>query len=270
MRSAWCRCCPRYYRGSCHRRRSGDGAWTCKRSAAAWLMSGANILYSLGWRPREPWLIEVMIPAIWTGTRPQSTLSARGRMGTRRVRARAARNLPMSNAQRLDHPARGAERPRRFIRYSELNVHLEWNQSFTSCPDRAYLRHGAGGGRCSNPRNPTGLSGDQMRELQAAATAAGWIYGAARRAPRRGPRRRARGQRELACPADCLAGPPALFERACGGMPDLYFSGRNSGYITEPTKVVFLQGLTESWPHEGLLLRGAFPFSGLVPRSGGE
>lgn len=77
----------------------GDGRVSLQTSAADALLSGANILSSLGWRPREPWLVEVTIPdnLDWfdTGIHTSKTIATWEGLG---VRARNG-SLPMRDAQ---------------------------------------------------------------------------------------------------------------------------------------------------------------------------
>ncbi|MDA0722463.1 MAG: lytic murein transglycosylase, partial [Proteobacteria bacterium] len=63
----------------------GDGVVDLKNSAPDALMTGANVLSSLGWRPDEPWMHEITVPANldWAQTgltqkRPVSDWAAMG------------------------------------------------------------------------------------------------------------------------------------------------------------------------------------------------
>lgn len=182
----------------------GDGRVSLQSSPADALMSGANILSSLGWRPREPWLIEVTIPGEldWydTGIHTSRSVAEWEAAG---VRARAGGALPMSGAQASIILPEGRNGPA-FIAYPNFNVLFEWNQSFTYVLTAAYFATRLEGAPVFDPRNPEpGLSGDEMRELQRRLVARGMdtggttgILGARTRAAVR------EVQRELGLPAD--------------------------------------------------------------------
>jgi lytic murein transglycosylase len=190
----------------------GDGRISLQTSPADALLSGANILSSLGWRPREPWLIEVTIPDTldWyqTGIHTSRSVSQWEADG---VRARAGGSLPMPSAQASLILPEGRNGPA-FIAYPNFSVLFEWNQSFTYVLTAAYFATRLEGAPVFDPRNPEpGLSGDQMRELQRLLVARGYdtggttgILGARTRAVVR------EVQRELGLPADAWPTPALL------------------------------------------------------------
>jgi len=182
----------------------GDGHVYLQTSAPDALMSGANLLSSLGWRPNEPWLVEITVPGdldwFQTGvhtTRRVSDWEADG------VRARAGGSLPMSNAQASVILPQGRNGPA-FLAYPNFSVLFEWNQSFTYVLTAAYFATRLEGAPVFDARNPDpGLEGAQMRQLQERLAARGHdvgridgILGAGTRAAVRAE------QRRLGMPAD--------------------------------------------------------------------
>jgi lytic murein transglycosylase len=190
----------------------GDGRISLQTSPADALLSGANILSSLGWRPREPWLVEVTIPdnLDWyqTGIHTSRSVSQWEADG---VRARAGGSLPMPSAQASVILPEGRNGPA-FLAYPNFSVLFEWNQSFTYVLTAAYFATRLEGAPVFDPRSPEpGLSGDQMRELQRRLEARGYdvggttgILGARTRAAVR------EVQRELGLPADAWPTPALL------------------------------------------------------------
>jgi lytic murein transglycosylase len=144
----------------------GDGHVLLKTSAPDALMSGANMLRSLGWRPNEPWLVEVTVPQDldWSQTGLDKTmrvsdweaLGVRGRSG-----ALTARNLPASVLlpQGRNGPA--------FLAYPNFSVYFEWNKSFVYVTTAAYFGTRIEGAPVFDAGNPTpALSETQMKALQ--------------------------------------------------------------------------------------------------------
>ena len=182
----------------------GDGHVYLQTSAPDALMSGANILSSLGWRPNEPWLVEVTLPADldWFQTGIHTTRSV-AEWEADGVQARAGGALPMSSTQASIIIPQGRNGPA-FIAYPNFSVLFEWNQSFTYVMTAAYFATRLEGAPVFDARNPEpGLNGDQMRRLQTALAARGHdvgdidgILGAGTRAATRAE------QRRLGLPAD--------------------------------------------------------------------
>ncbi len=143
----------------------GDGHIDLKGSAADALMSGANVLSGLGWKPNEPWLQEISVPDTldWTQTgldHPKTVaewnaLGVTSRDGTAPTDLTARVVLPMGR----NGPA--------FFAYDNFDVYFEWNQSFTYVTTAAYFATRLAGGPAYNAGNPApGLSGEQMQSLQ--------------------------------------------------------------------------------------------------------
>ncbi len=156
----------------------GDGHVYLQTSQADALMSGANMLSSLGWRPNEPWLVEVVVPdnLDWaqTGIHTSRQISEWEAAG---VHGRNG-GLPMTNLQGSVVLPEGRNGPA-FMAYPNFNVLFEWNQSFVYVTTAAYFATRLTGAQVFDPRNPTGpLGGDQMRALQTRLAARGHDVGA--------------------------------------------------------------------------------------------
>lgn len=156
----------------------GDGHVYLQTSAPDALMSGANILSSLGWRANEPWLIEVELPDTldWfqTGIHTSRTVSEWEGDG---VRAKAGGSLPMSSTQASIIIPQGRNGPA-FIAYPNFNVLFEWNQSFTYVLTAAYFATRLEGAPVFDAGNPAqGLDGNAMRDLQRRLQAQGYDVG---------------------------------------------------------------------------------------------
>jgi lytic murein transglycosylase len=182
----------------------GDGHVYLQTSAPDALMSGANILSSLGWRPNEPWLIEVALPEDldWFQTGVHASQSVRD-WEAAGVRAKTGGNLPMPGAQTSIIIPEGRNGPA-FMAYPNFNVLFEWNQSFTYVLTAAYFATRLEGAPVFDARNPTpGLDGNSMRELQRRLQARGYDVGAIDGILGAGTRMAVRQeQRRLGLPAD--------------------------------------------------------------------
>lgn len=154
----------------------GDGKIDLKGSAADALMSGANVLSGLGWKPNQPWLQEIRVPNTldWaqTGLKHPKTvaewnaLGVTSRDGTAPTNLTARVVLPMGR----NGPA--------FFAYDNFDVYFEWNQSFVYVTTAAYFATRLAGGPVYDAGNPTpGLSGDQMQALQSKLAARGHDVG---------------------------------------------------------------------------------------------
>lgn len=154
----------------------GDGRVDLKGSAPDALLSAAQMLRGLGWRPDEPWLQEVVVPGDldWSLTglgreRPASDWAAMGvspREGT-------LPDLPAS----LLLPV-GRKGPA-FLAYPNLPVLTAWNQSLTYVLTAAYFATRIEGAPRYLAGEPEpGLSGEEMRLLQERLAARGHDVGA--------------------------------------------------------------------------------------------
>lgn len=155
----------------------GDGQVTLKTSAPDALMSGANVLSSLGWRPNEPWLQEITVPGDldWalTGLNHKMTVGEWAALGvTARTGALGPTNLPASVLLPMgrDGPA--------FLAYPNFEVYFEWNKSFVYVTTAAYFGTRLMGAPVYDAGNPTApLSGEDMQVLQQKLTERGHDVG---------------------------------------------------------------------------------------------
>lgn len=155
----------------------GDGHVRLKTSAPDALLSGANLLKSLGWRAGEPWMQEITMPSDfdWSltgldGWRPASDWIALG------VEPRSGELL----APQLDAAVllpQGRLGPA-FLIYPNYNVFFEWNQSFIYVTTAAYFATRLEGAPVYQPGNPTAaLDESQMKDLQQKLTERGYDVG---------------------------------------------------------------------------------------------
>ncbi|EAQ08060.1 lytic murein transglycosylase [Yoonia vestfoldensis] len=155
----------------------GDGLVDLKNSAPDALTTGANVLSSLGWRPNEPWMHEITVPANldWSQTgltnkRPVSDWAAMG--VTARQGSLGPANLPAAILLPM-----GRNGPA-FMTYPNFDVYFEWNRSFVYVTTAAYFATRLSGAPVYNAGNPSpALTGDQMRLLQERLTARGYDVG---------------------------------------------------------------------------------------------
>ena len=154
----------------------GDGKIDLKGSSADALMSGANVLSGLGWKPNQPWLQEITVPASlnWAETglnHPKTVaewnaLGVTSRDGTAPTNLTARVLLPMGR----NGPA--------FFAYDNFDVYFEWNQSFVYVTTAAYFGTRLGGAPVYNAGNPPpALSSEEMQALQQKLTNKGYDVG---------------------------------------------------------------------------------------------
>ncbi|SFB07451.1 lytic murein transglycosylase [Poseidonocella pacifica] len=156
----------------------GDGHVSLKTSPADALMSGAKMLRHLGWRPNEPWLQEVVLPADfdWSATGLNTTrkVSDWARAG---VRPRSASLGPSTLPASILLP-QGRNGPA-FLAYPNFTTLFEWNRSFVYVTTAAYFATRLEGAPIYNAGNPDpALSGEQMKMLQRKLVAHGHDVGA--------------------------------------------------------------------------------------------
>jgi lytic murein transglycosylase len=154
----------------------GDGHVTLKTSAPDALMSGGQMLRSLGWRPNEPWLQEVSMPQgfdwaqagidIWKPVAEWERMGVRARNGSLSRGLQGAIILPEGR----NGPA--------FVAYPNYVVLFEWNKSFVYVLTAAYFATRLEGAPVFNAGNPSpALSGEEMQSLQRKLTARGHDVG---------------------------------------------------------------------------------------------
>jgi lytic murein transglycosylase len=154
----------------------GDGHVTLKTSAPDALMSGGRMLRSLGWRPNEPWLQEIVMPQgfDWSqaGVDIWKPASEWERMGVQARNGELARGLQgaILLPEGRDGPA--------FIAYPNYLVLFEWNKSFVYVLTAAYFATRLEGAPVFDAGNPSpALSGEEIQALQRKLTARGHDVG---------------------------------------------------------------------------------------------
>jgi lytic murein transglycosylase len=154
----------------------GNGRVDLKTSPPDALVSGANMLRSLGWRPNEPWLQEVTMPSgfPWgeTGLDTHRSGAEWAAMGVTPRYGQIA-NLPSSILlpQGRNGPA--------FLAYPNFDVFFEWNQSFTYVLTAAYFATRLEGAEIYDAGRPDpGLGEGGMKALQTKLAARGHDVGA--------------------------------------------------------------------------------------------
>ncbi|MEL7211523.1 MAG: lytic murein transglycosylase [Pseudomonadota bacterium] len=155
----------------------GDGKVSLKTSPPDALMSGARMLSNLGWRPNEPWLQEVAVPANldWrkTGLDTQLSVNQWAEMG---VKPRAGQ-FPSGNMPASVLLPMGRNGPA-FLAYPNYRVYFEWNKSFVYVTTAAYFATRLSGAPVYTVGNPDkGLGGNQMVALQKKLAARGHDVG---------------------------------------------------------------------------------------------
>lgn len=155
----------------------GDGLVSLKTSVADALLSGANMLRHHGWRPGEPWLLEVTLPDDFdwseTGLARQKPVSEWQALG---VHSDAAPSGDLAASVLLPQGRKGPA----FLAFANYRSLFEWNQSFTYVTTAAYfagLVEGAAPMQSGNP-DPV-LPLEAMKALQLKLTALGHDVGEA-------------------------------------------------------------------------------------------
>lgn len=154
----------------------GDGHVRLKTSAADALTSGARMLSRMGWRPGEPWMVEITVPPTldWSKTGldhslPTADWAAAG------VKARTGA-LPRGIQGSVLLPM-GRKGPA-FMVFPNFRVYFEWNQSFVYVTTAAYFATRLEGAPPYDPGQPEpGLSVEQMKALQGKLAARGHDVG---------------------------------------------------------------------------------------------
>lgn len=158
----------------------GNGRVDIRRSVPDVIMTTANKIRYRGWRPGEPWMEEVRIPADmpWEET---------GRSNRLPISQWAAWGVTRQDGSQLDsgRPAAGLALPQghrgpAFLLYPNFDVYLEWNQSFIYTLTAGHLATRLAGAPAFDRRSPeAGLDRDQMIQLQRRLEAMGYDVGGA-------------------------------------------------------------------------------------------
>lgn len=144
----------------------GDGKVRLKTSAADALLSGANLLKSLGWRHGEPWMQEITVPDDFnwseTGLETRRRAADWVQLGVQ-PRSGALLAPELDASVLLPQGRRGPA----FLVYPNFEVFFEWNQSFIYVTTAAYFATRLEGAPVYRAGNPTPALGEsQMKSLQ--------------------------------------------------------------------------------------------------------
>ncbi|WEX11331.1 lytic murein transglycosylase [Chelativorans sp. AA-79] len=156
----------------------GDGRVDLKGSAPDAILTAANKISQLGWKPGEPWLDEVRVPENlnWAETGrinkiPRSQWAAMG------VTRADGSPLPADGLMAGLVLPMGHKGPA-FLAYDNFDVYLEWNQSLIYTLTAAHLAARFAGAPGFDPRNPEqGLAPETMKVLQQKLQARGYHVG---------------------------------------------------------------------------------------------
>ncbi|WP_370224450.1 lytic murein transglycosylase [Pararhodobacter marinus] len=157
----------------------GNGHVDVRGSMADAVLTGAALLRHHGWRPNEPWLVEVSVPQgldlRQTGLRTRMSVSDWARLG---VQARGT-SLPSGGLPASVILPQGRGGPA-FMIFDNFRVLFEWNQSFTYVVTAAYFATRIEGAPVYDAGNPQpGLNQNQMVDLQRRLQARGFDVGGA-------------------------------------------------------------------------------------------
>ncbi|NNE81352.1 MAG: lytic murein transglycosylase [Silicimonas sp.] len=155
----------------------GDGKVTLKTSPADALLSGGNMLRSLGWRKGEPWMQEVVMPKDFDWSQTGLTTWKRSSDWVKAgVKPRSGK-LAASGLKSAVLLPQGRNGPA-FLVYPNFNVFFEWNQSFIYVTTAAYFATRLEGAKVYNAGNPSpAMSEGQMKALQKKLSARGHDVG---------------------------------------------------------------------------------------------
>lgn len=155
----------------------GDGRVDLKGSTADALMTAGRVLSELGWRPREPWLVEISVPQSldWseTGLHETKRVSEWKRQGAT-IRSGDTRWDDLQASVLLPHGRKGPA----FFAFPNFHIYFEWNRSFVYVTTSAFFANLLSGVPMYLDGNPDpALSDAEMKALQAALAARGHDIG---------------------------------------------------------------------------------------------
>lgn len=155
----------------------GNGHVDVRGSLPDAVLTGAALLRHHGWRPNEPWMIEVQLPQNLdlrqTGLRTRMSVSDWARLG---VQPRGV-SMPSGGLPASVILPQGAGGPA-FMIFDNFRVLFEWNQSFTYVVTAAYFATRIEGAPVYDAGNPReGLGREQMMDLQRRLAARGFNVG---------------------------------------------------------------------------------------------
>src|SRR5690606_33758686 len=145
----------------------GDGRVDLKGSAPDAILTAANKLRALGWKPGQPWMDEVEVPENlpWDQTGRVSKLP-RAQWAAWGVRLRGGSALPADELPAALVLPMGYKGPA-FLVYDNYDTYLQWNKSLVYTLTAAQLARRLDGAPPFRRGNPDpGLSPEQMKQLQ--------------------------------------------------------------------------------------------------------
>jgi lytic murein transglycosylase len=161
----------------------GDGKRNLLRSAPDVIGSTGNYLVSLGWKPGEPWLMEVRVPTEmpWqeAGLAIQHPLEKWASFGVTDPNGRPLKSAGNLKASLLLPQGRLGPA---FLVFDNFQVYLKWNSSLVYSTTAAYYATrltGAPALRRGNGTPPPPLGPEQAKELQQLLIKAGYDVGGA-------------------------------------------------------------------------------------------
>ena len=116
----------------------GDGTRNLITNTADALASAANYLDGLGWKPNQPWLEEVRVPANLPWDQADVTIKKpRAFWAQHGVTYANGKPIPADNVTVGLHLPMGRFGPA-FLAYPNFDVYLEWNKSLVYSTTAAY------------------------------------------------------------------------------------------------------------------------------------
>jgi lytic murein transglycosylase len=158
----------------------GDGRRDLVNSVADALGSTANYLKRAGWRPGQPWMIEVRVPDGYagpTGRQDKASLSTWAQRGVRR-----SEGGPLSGAGPAGLLMPAGPRGPAFLVFPNFNAIYSYNQAESYALAISYLAQRLAGGpplRTPWPTDDPGLSRAERKHLQELLLAKGYPIGEA-------------------------------------------------------------------------------------------
>jgi lytic murein transglycosylase len=155
----------------------GDGKVTLKTSAPDAILSAAHMLSMFGWKPGQPWLVEIRVPdgLDWSKTGLDKTQTV-AQWAAQGVKARTGALPPAALDASVLLP-QGRKGPA-FLVFDNYKVLFEWNKSFVYVTTAAYFATRLEGAPEYDPGNPDPvLADDAMMALQQKLVARGHDVG---------------------------------------------------------------------------------------------
>ena len=156
----------------------GDGKVDLKNSVSDALMTAGKVLHELGWKPEQPWLVEVTVPQTldWsqTGLNHEMTVTDWMDLGVE-FRTDQMIDGSLGASVLLPHGRFGPA----FLAFDNFRLYFEWNRSFVYATTSAFFATLLSGSPMYlDGSAPEPLSEDEIKRLQLALQSAGHDVGA--------------------------------------------------------------------------------------------